>query len=456
MLGRHKKAVFGIGLGLMLIALNFSIVSLALATIQKGFDVSYLYIQWMLNIYGIFISSCLVTVGRLADTYGRKKVYLVGLIGAGVASLIAGSAITAMWIIFAQMLQGIFGAILLSVSQALMVHEFPEEKKGQAIGIWASIAGISLGLGPLLGGLIVHFIGWRFIFYINIPIALAALYLSLRYVRESKDKNHAGEMDYLGMILLFLTVGFLVLGVQQGGNWGYTSIWSFLCFGGGILFGFSLLVVEKRVSHPILRAEFFLKKGFLIPSIVNGCLIFFLWSMFYLFPLYMQDVWKMSPLSAGMMMLFVTGPVALFAAAVGRMYDRIGVKPLILVGLIFLLASILLQMFLHKRVDVVIGTLAALTFGVGWVLVWGPSTTAAISSLPKDKAGVASGAFTTVQEVSATIGLAITGTVFRMGNPPFMTGYQNSLWILFAMICFGLFVSLGLGSKKKENQSPVS
>lgn len=437
-----KLGILGIGFGCALIAVNFSSVSTALSTIHQDLGASFLELQWMLNIFGIFLSSCLVMMGRLADTYGRKKIFLIGMAGAGLASLIAGVAPHPGWIIFAQMLQGIFGAILLAVSQALLVHLYSEEERGKAIGIWASIAGITLGLGPLLAGTIISLLGWRWIFFINIPVAIFGLFIVWRYVQESKSVEHRGELDYWGMLLLFLTIGFLVLGVIQSTTWGFTSIWTILC---GILFIICLpllILVERKAPFPIIHPEFFLKRDFLLPSLAMFCIIFFVWTIFFLFPLYFQKARGDTPLATGCLMLFITGPSALLSTQVGKWYGKVGPKPLMLVGFLLFMLSILFQFFLEPTSPLVLGIAAALAFGFGWLFSWGSTTTAALSSVPRDLAGIASGAFTTISEIGATVGLSITGTVFRASSSPFMDGFRHSLWVILAVMCLGLLATL--------------
>ena len=272
--------ILGVGLGEAVIAVNFSVVSTALATIHDALHASFLELQWMLNAFGIFICVSLVTMGRLSDTYGRRRLFLIGLVGSGIASIIAGSALHPSWIIFAQILQGVFAAIILAGSQALMSHLVPDSQRGRAIGIWAAIIGLSLGVGPLLAGVIISFLGWRWIFFVNIPLCMLALFFVFRFVPESKSTAHRGEMDYVGLFLLTLAIISVVLGLIQGPEWGWTSIWSFLCLA---IFVISLpvfIIVETKVPFPIIHPTFFLNRHFLLPSFANFCTIFFVWTSF--------------------------------------------------------------------------------------------------------------------------------------------------------------------------------
>jgi len=439
-LKKEWKGILGIGLGEALMAMNFSIVNIALATIQKELGASLSQLQWMINIYGIFICVSLVTMGRLADTYGRKRIYLIGLVGSSVASLIAGLASHPNQIIFAQLLQGLFGAILLPVSQSLITHLFPHNQKSTALGIWASIAGISLGAGPIIGGTILGFIGWRWIFLFNVPLSLIALFYLVRYVKESKS-NVQDKHDYLGMLLFIGTIASVVLGIIQGPIWGWTSIWTLLCLISFLIFLPILIYVEKKAPYPIIQPDFFLRKDFLLPSMSNFCIIFYLWSFFFLIPLFAQSMMEITPFQTGLLMLFVTLPLAIGSPYVAIWYEKIGARVPMILGFLFLILSITSLHFLHRRGEILLMMAAMLFCGFGWVLIWGPSAACALSSLPKKFSAIASGAFTTFQEVGGTVGLAIVGTTFRSHPFPSTLGFQNSLSVLLGISLIGILTS---------------
>lgn len=448
-----KLGILGIGLGETLTTINFSIVSTALSTIQNELHASFLELQWMMNIFGVFTCVLLVIMGRLSDTYGRKRLFLSSLIGVGIASLIAGCARYPSWIIFAEMIQGISGAVLLAGSQALMSQLFPAEQRSRAIGIWATIAGISLGVGPLLSGAIIHFFGWRFIFFMNIPLVIIALAFVTFFVSESKSTEHCGKIDYYGTFFLMLSIGALMLGVIQGPTWGWISPWSLLCLLTFIVSVAFFVCIEIKTPVPIVNFNFFAKRIFLLPSFISFCIIFSVWAVFFILPLYMQNSRGDSAFLTGLLMLFATGPVALLSSHVSHWYEKIGGKILMSIGFCFFILSAILQFNLQIESQLTYIILISLTFGLGWVLAWGPATTTAISSIPKDVASLASGAFTTIQELGACIGLSITGTVFRSIKPTFMAGYQHSIWVLLIIAIVGLILSLCLPNKNLTQNS---
>jgi len=444
-------AITGIATGIGVVAINFSILNTAFATIQKEFSASILELQWMLNIYGIFISVFLVTMGRLADTYGRRRLFLIGLAIAGLASLISGLSPAPSWIIVAQALQGIAGAILLPVSQALISHLYPDNQRSHAIGIWATIAGLLLGIGPPVGGIIIHTCGWRWIFLINIPVVIVGAFLILRHLKESKSKTNRGEIDIPGILVLTVAIGALILAIVQGPQLGWSSHWDIMLFAAFLIAAFFLILVERKARFPIIHPEFFLNRNFVFGSLANFCMIGFVWAMFFLLPLYFQTARGDSPLLTGVVLLLVTGPLVLFSTAVGKLYGKIGARLPLIIGFLLLILSVGVQFSLEKSSGIVLPMLACLTLGIGWVFIIGPSTTVAISALSKDLAGVASGGFITIQEIGGSLGLAITGTVFRIVEPPFMQGYRNAMWVLLAISILGLVASLCLKTTRRRN-----
>ncbi len=338
------------------------------------------------------------------------------------------------------------GAVLLPVSQAIITNIFPEDERSTAIGIWAAVAGVSLAVGPLVAGGVLHALGWRWVFLIMLPLAALSFLITLFFTPETKLENGVEKIDWFGVGLLTLTIGSFVLAVMQGSFWSLTVIilLYLLCLISLAL----LLFVEKRVESPIIREDLFRNRTFVMASLGNCCIIFFAWAVFFLLPLYLQKIRGLIPLQAGLLMLFVTIPLAVLSPVVGRIYQKIGPKKLIIVGFVFLLVSSIMQMQFHHDTMLYFIIIGTICYGIGWGLAWNPTTTAAISSLPPKHAGIAAGTFVTIQEIGGTVGLAITGTVFRR-HQDLITGYDHAMWVLVVVSALGLLTGLLL--RRKNN-----
>ncbi len=428
-------AILGIGLPIMAVGMNFSIVNMAMSTLQKEFNATVSELQWILNAFGIFMSVFMVTMGKLADLHGRRFIYLIGTFLVCAASLVSGFAPKLNWIIVSQAIQGIGGAIIVPISQALLSHLYPEAKRSHAIGIWAILASISLGIGPIVGGVLLETLGWRWIFFINVPIAILALYPLLKYVPESKSRQRHSKIDLLGLLLLILITGSLVVSIMQAPTWGWNILWTVSLFAISlILFIYS----EKKSESPIIRPDFFFRRTFLLSTLANFCIIFFVWGDFFLLPYYLQTQHGLSPFQTGLLMLLVTAPVVFFSSKIGKLYHKTGPKLLMVVGFFLFALSSLTQLFFTPQ-SLTLPLIAALCFGIGWVIAWGPSITSAVSSVPRDAAGLASATFTTVQEIGGTLGLTIAGTAFRVGND-----FSYGALVLLLSAILGILFSMSL------------
>ncbi len=410
---RRLLATIGIGLGVFIIALDWTIVNTALPAIQRELSASLGELQWVMNLFGLCMTSLLVMMGRFADAYGRKKIFQIGVVVFGVASLFAGLSPSPVYLIVWRGVQGCAAAILLTTSQALMSHAYPKELRGKAIGIWAAIGGAGLALGAALGGIITGFLPWGYIFYLNIPFAIMTFWIVKKAVLESKHPSGHTQMDWLGLIILFLTLVCWIFAIIQGPEigWGSPLIVGLFVLGGIFLSFF--IFVEKRAEFPVIDFALFKNHRFFAGSIANFCCLGFNWGSFFLVSIYLQNLKNYPPLSAGLILLAMTVPFVLVSTLIGHHHHRIRPKTFILTGFLFLMVSALMQTSFGANSSLTTILTALIFFGAGWGIAFGPASTAALDSLPRDLAGVASGGLTTVQEMGGTLGLAITGALFR-------------------------------------------
>lgn len=404
--------VAGIGCGVMVLGMVWSIANTALASIQKDLSANIFQLQWMMNCFGTFLCVPLLTMGKLGDAYGRKHLFLLGLIGALIASIIAGFA-NHIWLLIACMgLFGLSGSAILPLSQALLIHQFPESQKEKGVGLWSIFASLSLASGPLIGGLILSFLGWRWIYWINVPIILLIIPIIIIYVKK-EEEHHAVHCDWGGVGLIALIIFSLVLGIMQGPIWGWNSYFILGLFALSFVSLCAFVALEKKAAMPLFRPDLFLQRSFLFSAVPNACMIGFIWVVFFLIPLYLQNIIGYAPLEVGFLLLIVTLPVAFLSVPVSKLYRIWSAKPLVILGFSLLALSSLLQFLFVSKGTLFPIALGCLGIGVGWVLVWGPSISCALSSIPHRAAGIASGMFTTLQELGAVVTLAVAGVFFH-------------------------------------------
>ena len=433
-------AILAIGLPMIAVGMNFSMVNVSMATLQKEFNAGIAELQWLMNSVGITVSAFMVTMGKWADLRGRRHLYFLGTLLVCIAALGSTFAPKLGWIIACQAIQGLAAAIVIPISQALLSHLYPEERRAQAIGIWGILTSISLGIGPIMAGVILATLSWRWLFFINVPLALLSILLLFRYVCESKSQNSPPKIDLRAVFLLILTIGSLVFSIMQIPIWGWKILWPLAVF----FLSLGLFIrLEKRSSSPIIRPDFFFRRTFLLSTSANFCMIFFAWGYFFLFPYYLQKEQGFSALHVGLILLLVTGPMALFSSSIAKLYNKTGPKLLMVVGFLLLGLSSVIQLFFTPEMAL-LPFLAALSFGIGWVLAWGPSITSAVSSVPLDSAGTASAAFATLQEVGGTLGLTIVGTAFRASGH-----FASGVLVLLLISLLGALFSARLKVEKK-------
>lgn len=404
----------GVGLGVLIGATDWSIVQNALPTIQNSLGASIGQLQWIMNSFGLFMTVLLVTMGRLGDIYGRKRIFNLGLLIFGLASLGAALSSTPFGLIVARAFQGVGFAMLMTTSQALLTHAFPEDQHGHAMGIWATLAGIGLVLGPVLGGIIVSFLPWSWIFYINIPITIISYIFVKIFVVESKNEEHPPVLDIKGIIIFTLGLGFLIFGIIEGPGWGWSNPFILACFALAIIFLLVFYFVERKTKVPLIQFSFFKNRRFTAAAltIFTGCFLF--WATFFLMPLYLQNFRNESPWVSGLVLLSVGIPFTIISRFAGAAGDRIDKQKLIPSGLFLVLLFAISVLWIGDSVPLILICLGLVFFGAGQAIFWAPGTSLGISALPRSQSGVASGAITTIQETGGSVGIALAGTIFRV------------------------------------------
>jgi EmrB/QacA subfamily drug resistance transporter len=396
-----------------MIMLDNTVVNVALPSIQDDLGATLSGIEWTVNAYTLTFAVLLVTGGRLGDIFGRRKMFLFGVVVFAISSAAIGLAPDQHWLVAGRAVQGVGAAFMMPGTLSIISNTFPPEERGKAIGTWAGVSALALALGPVVGGALTEYVSWRAIFFLNLPVAVGAVAVTLFATRESRDESTDHRVDVPGIALLSLGLTSLVLALVEGNSWGWGSPQIVALLTGAVvgLVGFALL--EPRVREPMVDFTYFRSKTFLGANAVAFVVSFAMLAMFFFIALYMQNSLGYSPVEAGVRFLPSTLMIVLIAPVAGRLSDRIGPRPLIVTGLT--LSAIAL--FLQTRIgaDTGYGLLlpSFVIMGVGMALTMSPMSTAAMNAVSPEKAGAASGILSMSRMVGGTFGVAVIGALFQ-------------------------------------------
>jgi EmrB/QacA subfamily drug resistance transporter len=408
---RRWWALVAMCMAFFMINLDMTVVNVALPVIQRELDASLAELEWTVNGLILTTAVLLVTAGRLGDIFGRRRVFLLGVGIFAVSSAAIGLAPSPGWLVAGRVLQGVGAAVMMPATLAIIVQEFPPRERGKAIGTWASVAALALASGPVVGGVITEELSWRWIFFLNVPIAAAAVVVTLLAVRESRDHSVERRVDVWGNVTLILGLTALVLALIEGNEWGWgsPSIIALLAVAPVALVAFAVL--ETRVRFPLVQFADVRSKSFLGASVVALINQFCMISMFFFISLYMQNVLGYSPLEAGLGFLPATIMAIVGPPITGRLVDRLGPRPLIGGGLPVIAAALLWLSFVN--VDTGYGVLFGgfLLMGIGISLVMPAVSTAGMNAVDRTKSGVASGLLAMSRLVGGTLGVAVLGAI---------------------------------------------
>lgn len=396
---------------LFMIMLDNTVVNVALPTIQHDLHSSVSGLEWTVNAYTLSFAVLLVTGGRLGDIFGRRRMFLAGVIVFAASSAMIAFAQSTGWLVGWRAVQGVGAAFMMPATLSIISNAFPPHERGKAIGTWAGVSALALAIGPVLGGFLVENVSWQSIFLLNLPVAAAAVAVTLFAAHESRDETAPRTIDYAGLFTLSGGLTALILALVEGNAWGWGSgrTLGLLALSVALLTAFTQ--VEGRVAAPMVDFSFFRSKGFLGANIVAFLVSFSMLATFFFIALYLQNVRGYSPLQAGVRFLPMTVIIIIAGPVAGRLSDRIGPRPLIAAGLFLTGASLFWQG--HLAVDTPYGQLlgAFMLMGVGIGLVMSPMSTAAMNAVDPTKAGVASGTLSMSRMVGGTFGVAAMGAL---------------------------------------------
>ncbi|MFJ4376340.1 MFS transporter [Pseudomonas japonica] len=423
-------ALTGVAIASFLGCIDFTIVNTALPALSGELGIALDQAQWLITVFVMALSAFMVSAGRLADLFGRRRVMLIAMALFGLASLAAGLSHSLAALVFWRVIQGLSCAVLYTASTAIVGNAFDEARRGRAIGLLFSANGLGLAIGPVAGGLLVASLGWRWVFLLNVPLIALGLLLCWRHVRESAAEGPVQRLDLPGLALLGLTLPLWVLLLVQGGSWGWASPLALGVLALALVLSGLLLWVERRVAAPLLRFDFLARPAFTGACLATGGLAFFYCPAFLLMPLYLQEVRGLGSASVGLLLLPTTAVLALLSPWAGRWADRHGTRPVLLAGFALLTASALLQANFQGFSSWTLVIAAFALMGAGWACILGPSTVAAIGAVSSADAGVAMGMSWTLHNLAGALGLALTAALFQQAGGALLPGYHGTMVLL--------------------------
>jgi EmrB/QacA subfamily drug resistance transporter len=395
-----------------MLLLDITVVNVALPSIQRSLHGSFTDLQWVVDAYSLMLATLLLTAGSLADLLGRRRVFVVGLGLFSAASFLCGLATTPLFLNLARGLQGVGGAIMFATSLALLAQEFEGKERGFAFGIWGATIGGAVAIGPLVGGALTSAFGWEWIFFVNVPIGVAAMFASMRYIHESRDPD-AGRIDWAGLVTfsgsLFCLVFALIRGNDEG--WGSTLIVALLVVSAVLMACF--LIAETVQERPMFDLALFRKPAFVGASLAAFALSASMFSMFLYLTLYIQGVLGYSPFQAGLRFLPLS-VVSFFAAPIaGRLAARVPLRTLLGGGLFLVGVALLLMSGLSTGSSWTHLLPGFLIAGAGVGMANPSLATIAVGVVPPARSGMASGINNTFRQTGIATGIAGLGAIFQ-------------------------------------------
>ncbi|MFH8494683.1 MFS transporter [Streptomyces coeruleorubidus] len=432
-------------MSLLIVSLDNTVLNVALPSMQRDLHASTSGLQWTIDAYTLVLASLLMLAGSTADRIGRKRVFMAGLVVFTLGSVLCSLAPNLQALVAFRMVQAVGGSMLNPVAMSIITNTFTDPReRARAIGAWGAVVGISMAAGPLVGGLLVESVGWRSIFWINLPVGLAALLLTLRFVPESRA-GKARRPDPVGQVLVIALFGSLTYAIIEAPSTPPASVAPLAVVALAALAG--LLWYEPRRAEPLIDLRFFRSAPFSGATVIAISAFAALGGFLFLSTLYLQNVRGLTALEAGLWMLPMAAPTFLCAPLSGRLVGSRGPRvPLLIAGCAMTVSGILFAAFEAETSNT---TLFAgyVLFGIGFGFVNAPITNTAVSGMPRAQAGVAAAVASTSRQLGQTLGVAVVGAVLAAGvgatpyREMFVSAARPGWWIIAA--CGSAVLALG-------------
>jgi EmrB/QacA subfamily drug resistance transporter len=435
-----------VSFGLFMIMLDNTVVNVALPSIQRDLGIGLSELEWIVAGYALTFAALMLIGGKMADAYGRRLIFVVGIAVFTLASLWCGLASSGEMLIVARIVQGAGAALMSPATLSIITATFPPRQRGTAIGIWAGVSALALAIGPLAGGLITEHLSWSWIFFINVPVGIVGIAASFLFIDESRDETHE-RLDLPGLATSALGLFALTYALIEANTYGWGSARILGAFAIAALSLAVFVVLESRQRAPMLPLGLFRNRTYTGANIVILLVSLSMFGVFFFVSLYMQNILGYSAVQAGAAFLPMTVLIILIAPIAGRTTDRVGSRWFMTGGMVL----IALQLLYFSRLgpDATFWQLlpAMLIGGIGMASTMTPSTSAATRSVPVDKAGVGSAVLNAFRQVGGTMGIAVIGAIMAHEAAgartveAFMDGFQSALMVAAAIALVGAVVA---------------
>ncbi|MBU2514739.1 MFS transporter [bacterium] len=445
------------GMGIFLATVDGSIVNVALPTLVNSLNTDFSVIQWVVLSYLLTVTTLMLSIGRLGDMIGKKKLYAVGFVVFTTGSVLCGLSPSVYWLIAFRVIQAIGAALVMALGMAIVTEAFPPNERGKALGVSGAIVSVGIAIGPSLGGVILSFLSWRWIFLVNIPIGIVGTLMVLKFVQSFKPKGKQ-KFDYQGAITLFFCILCLLLGLTFGQKQGFFKPSVFILLGLWFLFLLLFIRIEKKSSHPMIQLGLF-KNNLLSVNLINGFIAFIgVAGTIILLPFYLQNILGHPTIVVGLLLCVVPVSLGISSPIAGILSDRFGSESISTFGLIVVLIGFYTASTLTADTSMLGYIVRMFPLGIGMGIFQSPNNSAIMGAVPKEHLGIASGMISVSRTLGQTVGTSLLGAVWA-GRTFYYAGFthpegatkapvfsqvaalQETFWVTVALILFCLILS---------------
>ena len=465
--GEHRKwwTLAAVALGLFMIMLDNTVVNVALPSMQESLDLEISQLEWIVTGYALTFGALMLTGGKIADLFGRRRTFVTGLGIFTLSSLACGLADSAATLISARIVQGVGSALMNPATLSIIAVAFPPWERGRAIGIWVGVSALALAIGPLVGGVLAEHASWHWIFFINVPIGVIAIVAAFAFIDESRDTSHEQRADVPGLVTSGLGLFALTYGLIEANHFGWGSPRIVGAFAVALVALAAFVVLERHQRLPMLDLALFRDRIFAGANTVMLLNALAMFGVFFYVSLYMQQVLGFSPVKAGLMFLPMTLLIIMVAPRAGHLADRTGARLLVGVGQLLVAGALLLFARLTAQSSAWALVPPMMISGAGMAMTMTPATAAAMGSVRPDKMGVGSAVLNSARQVGGSIGIALMGAVVaarssaslaqgQAGPVAFVHGIQGGFYLAAAIALAGSVVGIAT-LRRREYMEPA-